>query len=481
MDTLSLFMSNLVSHHLSVLPSPIRELLTLTNALVFLAAFELLYLVLVKFLIHPSMQVLSTPPSYPSSSNLAFIMRILHRLEKVYPGETTRPEMESFLRGWCLGAEFSTIQRENVVEFLAWATHAKTVESLSAAELSDVDVIMDHLSTFHKMDFPAGKNPNISTARLSLEPFSFIHRPLLLYIGIKLLSYVLKVTLLVCGFSRHRSSTGVRYWYRPPSSSSPSSAMPLIFFHGIAPCGCLFYLPMLFGTLLTAGRGALLFDTPAVTMLSHALSRAPSESDVVSAVLEATSRHFRPHSKFVLSGHSLGSCPVTWVVRGIPSVVGLVLLLDPVTLFLSHPDVAFNFVYKRTFVTVMERVIYYGASSEAFISHYLRRSFWWYRNELFVEDVPAGVPVIVALSMKDEIVNSKLVADGLECLKRAGGGRGRQQLLRQQQQQQQQQLRIIKLDEHSHAEMIHKPTTWNLIKEAIREEEAAAAKKKKVL
>ena len=71
---------------------------------------------------------------------------------------------------------------------------------------------------------------------------------------------------------------------------------------------------------------------------------------------------------------SLGSCPCTWLIRSLGAgSISQILLLDPVTLYLSHPAVAVNFVYKRALNGVMERVIYYGASTELYIAHYLHR------------------------------------------------------------------------------------------------------------
>ena len=73
--------------------------------------------------------------------------------------------------------------------------------------------------------------------------------------------------LTFLGFSKLRTSNNLSYWYRPSSQNSPSS--PLLFFHGIAPCGSLFYLPLIFQSLfqslfqspLTSDRDVYLFDS----------------------------------------------------------------------------------------------------------------------------------------------------------------------------------------------------------------------------
>ncbi|KAL3790393.1 hypothetical protein ACHAW5_000621 [Stephanodiscus triporus] len=114
-------------------------------------------------------------------------------------------------------------------------------------------------------------------------------------------------------------------------------------------------------------------------------------------------------------GHSFGSCQLTWMIKcaRIGDRIGSLLLVDPVSILLSEPDVVTNFLYEgrrdlsgecsgwttrwmlRTFHRVKIRL---AVSSEIFIESYLRRNFAWC-------DIPRDVKVVVALADRDEIVN----------------------------------------------------------------------------
>ena len=87
-----------------------------------------------------------------------------------------------------------------------------------------------------------------------------------------------------------------------------------------------------------------------------------------------------------------------------PSIVYSLTLLDPVSLLLSLPDVAFGFLY-RSPNTIVQAVIYYFASRELTIAHTLHRNFWWYRNALWLEDIPDSIPVIVGIGGVDEVAS----------------------------------------------------------------------------
>lgn len=94
-----------------------------------------------------------------------------------------------------------------------------------------------------------------------------------------------------------------------------------------------------------------------------------------------------------------------WLVTLIPESIAQLTLVDPVSLLLGLPDVAFNFLYKppRTFI---EYCIYYAAASEVTVSHTLHRHFWWYRNALWLEDLSPHLSVVIAVSGQDSIVNA---------------------------------------------------------------------------
>jgi len=410
---------------------------------------ELIFL-LITLILRAHMNEIShnPPPSYPRKQKV-FIKRILSRLEKLY-APNDRQAVCDFLSGWCLGAKFEEIRKGNIVRFLSWAMYAKKDEHLMPSEREEIEDFFVYLKGTHGLELPEGYNESVRCATLSLDPVYFLPRPVLVYVLFKCMEVLKFAVLTLVGFSHMTTSNGMTYYYRPSSSPHPprhQSQQPFVFFHGIAPCGCLFYIPMvLLGLVRSAPRAVFLFENQAVSMTMS--MKVHGEFDVVHAVKEALDMHCGRRVKICLVGHSLGSCPVTWLTRNLSEKIGVILLLDPVTLFLSHPAVAVNFVYKRTFANIFEWIIYLGASSELFISHYLKRHFWWYRNELWLEEVPKSIKVIVALSREDEIVDSPLCEFGLKKQKELGDIGDNVSLM---------------MFEGGHAMMIAMPATWRQI------------------
>ena len=183
---------------------------------------------------------------------------------------------------------------------------------------------------------------------------------------------------------------------------------------------------MLRGHLSYRHRDVFLFEN---TPISYALCfDALSEEDTLHGVLQSIRRHLGSASaanNITLCGHSMGTCSLTWMIRcpEIKRRVRSVILLDPVSIMLSEPDVVVNFLYTRRdladpyegsrnswfgkIIRVFnETKIHLVASSEMFIEFYLRRSFSWYNSELWLEDIPPDVKVVVCVAEHDEIVNA---------------------------------------------------------------------------
>ena len=312
---------------------------------------ELVFALGLHVVIKTKMQELQPAPPYVyMSSNdpvrsKDYIQKILTRIETVHKSRSSEA-VKDFLSGWCFDAPFSDIKRDNIAEFLSWCMFNLPPSAVSRTQGLEISDVISYLKERHGVEFSAGHNEEVRCVKLSLEPVEYLPRPLLCYVGVFFLEKLMQYTFCMMGFSMKTTKTGLSYWFRPSSTASPSSSDPLLFFHGIAPGGPLFYAPMLFssgGILADSDRACYLFSNPAVTMCCHLIP--PTEEETIAGVLEAVYHH-TPDRKLVIAGHSLGSCSVTWLARAIPHLVSTVLLVDPVTLFLSHPAVAVNFVYK---------------------------------------------------------------------------------------------------------------------------------------
>ena len=114
-------------------------------------------------------------------------------------------------------------------------------------------------------------------------------------------------------------------------------------------------------------------------------------------------------TKFVLVAHSYGSVIATHLLhdKRTSSMIGSVLLIDPVSILLHLPDVAYNFTCRQP-VEANEHQLYYFASMDMGIAHALSRRFFWQDNILWREEL-AGRRVTVVLAGRDLIVNTEAV------------------------------------------------------------------------
>jgi hypothetical protein len=99
-----------------------------------------------------------------------------------------------------------------------------------------------------------------------------------------------------------------------------------------------------------------------------------------------------------------------WLLRAHPTLISHLTLLDPVSMLLGLPDVAFNFLHKAP-TTLSAGIIRFMASRELTVSHMLHRNFWWYNNILWLEDLPPQLNLVIGLSGEDEITNPDLIME----------------------------------------------------------------------
>jgi hypothetical protein len=89
------------------------------------------------------------------------------------------------------------------------------------------------------------------------------------------------------------------------------------------------------------------------------------------------------------------------------SNIGPVVLIDPITILLHLPDVAYNFT-RRQPAKANEHQLYYFASMDMGVSHTLARSFFWSEVILWKSDF-GDRPVTCSLAQRDLIVNAEAV------------------------------------------------------------------------
>lgn len=214
-------------------------------------------------------------------------------------------------------------------------------------------------------------------------------------------------------FTTYRSpAEHTTYWHRPHTSKTK---LPVVFIHGIG-IGLYPYTKFLNELNSSAGLessdlneqvGIIAIEIMPVSFrLCHpALGRAAlcAEIDLI------LTKHIGPEQKFVLASHSYGTVITTHLLKT-PSIakrIGSVVLIDPVSILLHLPDVAYNFT-RRQPKRANEHQLYYFASMDMGVSHTLSRHFFWNENVLWRKDF-AGRKVTVSLGGRDLIVDTESV------------------------------------------------------------------------
>ena len=315
------------------------------------------------------------------------------------------------------------LYREDIDDFFAWAFFGKDYMTMMPWEMQELSKIYALLEQEQNIRFPqrpacpdkrrTQSYHNTHPRCMTLEPVNAIHRPLLVYLIVAMVKIGAGILLRLLGYRRIVATTGLVGWYNPGKQAATEqtvpSFLPLLFFHGIAPCGLVLYLPMiLFGIATEPDRPMLLFENRSI---SCSIDFSPlTEDQTVQGIQEIVDRCLGSDQTLSVMGHSFGSCPIAWLLKSdMAHRMQQIALLDPVAILLSEPDVMVNFLYAREMNRI--RMV---ASSELFTEFYLRRHFAWYNSELWLDDLQEHHRMLVCLSQKDEIVNAKKVQEELQ-------------------------------------------------------------------
>jgi len=451
-------------------PSTIFNL-SITHAFVLIPWFavELMFAVVFYRVWLPRFQMLRPPADYRdySRDRRKLLIRILERIETNCQANNTPiiPYIQAYIRDYFHpvsrnGSENTMPHDEffpkkgDVDQLFAWAFYGKNLEELEPWMKKDLDSMYNTIETDYDLVFPEGRTPEYKPMRLSLDPLDPKYRPFIVYGFFSLIKLMTGLLLRAAGFYACKTTGGLKYFYRPPKRVSENvngnSKLPLLFLHGIAPGGLAFYLPMLF-YLGGDGRPLFFFENPDITFCMFG-GNPPKEHDTVHGVWEAVDRHLSSVQDVSVVGHSFGSCPITWLVHSENNHrIRQIVLVDPVSICLSEPDVMQNFLYQRNALRANKMPIKIGVvSNEIFIEHYLRRHFAWYNSELWLEDLPKQAKVLVCLSEEDNIVPVQKV---------------QQQVLRKP------EVEFLLWEDAGHAHFVTRPKTWRQIQVVMRRQE----------
>jgi pimeloyl-ACP methyl ester carboxylesterase len=351
--------------------------------------------------------------------------------------------------------------RDDADEFFCWAFFGKVKKDMVPWELVELQECYDEMQKRLGLTFAPASDCGwkLEPRRLTLEDVNPLHRPLLVYIIVLAIKMAAGLFLRAVGYQRIVSKkTGVTGWYRPAKDGASAKLLPMIFFHGIAPAGLVLYLPMVLLGLATDGRAVFLFENDSISC--NISFEALTEESTVEGVTELLDRYLDPDTELSLVGHSFGSCQLTWLLHA-PALrhrIRQFVLMDPVTILLSDPDVMVNFLYTDSVSKI--RMV---AASELFTEYYLRRHFAYYNCELWLEDLPETTAVLVALSEQDEIVNSPKVLQEIQM-------HSEDHL---ETKEDRDRLQVIYWEKVGHASCVSSPVKWKELKEQMLRQELA--------
>lgn len=209
-------------------------------------------------------------------------------------------------------------------------------------------------------------------------------------------------------FTRHVSaSSNLSYWHRPHSSSKHR---PILFLHGIG-VGLNTYVSFLQDLNASSESderdgdvGILALELlPISFRITHPLPRREEFCLQLKVILES---HQEFAHGFTLVAHSYGSVLATHILSS-PSSISLkilvksLVLVDPVSVLLHLPDVAYNFTY-RSPRSASQWQLWYFASTDIGVAHTLARGFFWSENILWKKDC-GNIPVTTFLAGRDII------------------------------------------------------------------------------
>ncbi|KAI1179010.1 hypothetical protein F4777DRAFT_535276 [Nemania sp. FL0916] len=340
-------------------------------------------------------QAAEHPPLQPRSERRALFQRCLDNT----------PDPAAYLRLWFLGADESEIQKENLHEFFSWAFLDKHPGNETAAEQKELDeyIAETERRIGHRLQPGRGKAKSL---RLTLDDIDVQYRSVIWYLivwGVDLITHIqlsrqefqyyaqprphssfVVPPRLQSLFPEKRSISQLSYWYRPHTAKDK---LPLVFLHGIG-IGLWPYTEYL--SYLNEGRaeddqiGIIAIEYLPVSMR---FTNAPlTREEFLSQITLLIDAH--GWDQFALLGHSYGTALATSMLKS-PELnprIQSVVLVDPISILLHLPDIAYNFTRRKP-RRANEYLLWYFASTDPGAAHCLGRHFFWKDNIAWKEDL----------------------------------------------------------------------------------------------
>lgn len=356
----------------------------------------------------------------------------------------TVSSLEEYLCMWFLGAELEDIHRDNLKEWLLWAFFEQREDGAmnrNEPQLTEHE-IRGYIARMEQRlgyKFKDGRG-KAESLRLTFDPIETTYRSFLWYFVVFLIDQTTHMIMRWHGFDfygrpqhdsmaatlpprpqdflakRRSKAPNLSYWHRPHTSKT---RRPVVFFHGIG-VGLWPYTRFL--AKITALKDGIQDDNIGVI----AIEILPISSRLTSTPLSKTeflhqmTRILDSHdwSTFAVASHSYGSVMISQMLRctELQRRITSAILIDPVTIMLHLPSVAYNFTRRRP-KKANEWQLWYYASTDLGVAHCLGRHFFWRENIIWKEELlpqrgngsERAPRVAVCLAGKDLIIDAAAV------------------------------------------------------------------------
>ncbi|KAK1566272.1 uncharacterized protein LY79DRAFT_584884 [Colletotrichum navitas] len=378
------------------------------------AAIEILFYCL--FFLPYKWRLQSWKPYRPPRMSRAQRARLFHKALSLVP------DGEEFVRKWMLNAHMEDIRRDNLKDWLFWALFEQ--DTMVSRPTKDADQEIEQYIDDAEEKLGIKLSPGRGDAealRLMFDPVIIQHRSLLYYLIIWLLDTLMTLYLLSQGYRyyrqppstffkifplriinllpfAHSATNGMSYWCRPHRSTTKR---PIVFLHGLG-IGLIPYMFWLHTIPKDVGILAVEMLPVSSRITTYPLASTPELCDMIAkcvAQQRASQTATYPGEKgawddFVLIGHSYGTLlmgPLLQRADFAPRVAATI-LIDPVSLLLHLPDVAFNFTRREPKPSVRGRTghgneweIWWASATDAGTAHTLARRFCWRESLMWRE------------------------------------------------------------------------------------------------
>lgn len=329
------------------------------------------------------------PPGMTPAERRALFLRCIDHV----------PDLDRYIRLWFLGSDQADIRRENVHDFLLWAFFDCAPGHQTEADDAQVDEFIQTMEIRGGRKFVEGRG-QAQSLRLTLDAIEIRYRSFVWFVMVGIVDAATHCMLRTKGFEyyaqavssmfsvlppraqrlfakRRSVSHEISYWHRPHTARDK---LPVVFLHGIG-IGLWPYTRWLSKISNVNGSDAQI-GVIAVEILPVSFRLTGTPLGKVEFLRElGLILNTHGWDKFVLTAHSYGTTLATHVVhsKDLGPRVGSVVLIDPVSILLHLPDVAYNFTRRRP-RRANEWQLYYFASTDPGIAHTLGRHFFWKEN-----------------------------------------------------------------------------------------------------